>query len=84
LCIHLKRYRCDSLIPSLPSKIATHVQFPMEDLDMRPYCKDLPELSDRVDTSNITKYDLYGLINHRGGGIGGMKKYGLLIYYVLF
>lgn len=42
---------------------------------MRPYCKDLsnekgnPELAD---TLNITKYDLYGLIHHRGV-LGGTK-----------
>jgi hypothetical protein len=44
----------------------------MEDLEMRPYCKDLSsekgnsELADKIDTLNITKYDLYGLIHHRG------------------
>ncbi|CAB4473877.1 unnamed protein product [Rhizophagus irregularis] len=71
LCIQLKRFRYESCFSS---KIATHVQFPMEDLDMRPYCKDLsnekgnPELAD---TLNITKYDLYGLIHHRGVLGGG-------------
>ncbi|RIA91954.1 hypothetical protein C1645_766206 [Glomus cerebriforme] len=63
LCIQLKRFRHETYFSS---KIATHVQFPMEDLDMRPYCKDLSN-----DTLKITKYDLYGLIHHRGGLGGG-------------
>ena len=45
---------------------------------MKPYCKDSsnekrdPELSDKIDTLDITKYDLYGLIHHRGV-YGSMK-----------
>ncbi|RIB03119.1 hypothetical protein C2G38_2149674 [Gigaspora rosea] len=61
LCIQLKRFRFDSY---LSSKIVTHVQFPMEDLDMSPYFKE------SKDSSDNSKYSLYGLILHRGG-IGG-------------
>ncbi|GBB85144.1 hypothetical protein RclHR1_01170028 [Rhizophagus clarus] len=74
LCIQLKRFRYDSCYSS---KIATHVQFPLEDLDMKPYCKDLsnekgnPELAEKLDTLSVTKYDLYGLIHHRGAMGGG-------------
>ncbi|CAG8597624.1 21587_t:CDS:10 [Cetraspora pellucida] len=61
LCIQIKRFRFESYFSS---KIATHVQFPMEGLDMSPYCKGTNESSDN------SKYSLYGLINHRGV-IGG-------------
>ncbi|CAG8554169.1 15402_t:CDS:10 [Dentiscutata erythropus] len=61
LCIQIKRFRFDSY---LSTKIVTNVQFPMEDLDMSPYCK---ESRDSLDNS---KYSLYGLIHHRGV-IGG-------------
>ncbi|CAI2177544.1 18397_t:CDS:10 [Funneliformis geosporum] len=66
LCIQLKRYRFDSY-SYFSSKIATHVQFPMEDLDMKPYSSEkINSEIDNQDTLNITKYDLYGLIHHRG------------------
>ncbi|CAG8463975.1 435_t:CDS:10 [Cetraspora pellucida] len=61
LCIQIKRFRFESYFSS---KIATHVQFPMEGLDMSSYCKGTNE------SSNNSKYSLYGLINHRGV-IGG-------------
>ena len=50
---------------------------------MRPYCKDVSEPSDNIDTLGTTKYDLYGLINHRGGGIGGMQTMDYLFIYLL-
>ncbi|CAG8542497.1 10529_t:CDS:10, partial [Ambispora gerdemannii] len=75
LCIQLKRFRRDYF----SSKITTHVQFPMEDLDMRPYCKDKNREkanTDMHDNQNdesigVTKYDLYALVHHRGGLGGG-------------
>ncbi|CAJ0633733.1 13751_t:CDS:10 [Entrophospora sp. SA101] len=76
LCIQLKRFRFD---PYFSSKIATQVQFPMENLDMRPYCKesiskkncDSPGISEKQESLKVTKYDLYALIHHRGGLSGG-------------
>ncbi|CAJ0766476.1 19575_t:CDS:10, partial [Entrophospora sp. SA101] len=76
LCIQLKRFHFD---PYVSSKIATHVQFPMENLDMRPYCKesvskencDSPGISEKRESLKVTKYDLYALIHHRGGLAGG-------------
>ncbi|KAG0254823.1 Ubiquitin carboxyl-terminal hydrolase 33 [Actinomortierella ambigua] len=63
LCIQLKRFRYDSYFSS---KINTYVQFPMEDLDMRPYLKS-------VDPQELkhTKYDLYAMVRHRGVLGGG-------------
>ncbi|CAG8597425.1 7495_t:CDS:10 [Ambispora leptoticha] len=72
LCIQLKRFRRDYF----SSKITTHVQFPMEDLEMRPYCKDKNANADMHESQNddsmeVTKYDLYALVHHRGGLGGG-------------
>ncbi|CAG8499694.1 11163_t:CDS:10, partial [Acaulospora colombiana] len=69
LCIQLKRFRYSSHT----SKIGTHVQFPMEDLEMGPYCKDssLKSTKDERDVTESTKYNLYGFIHHRGGSGSG-------------
>ncbi|KAG5457911.1 MAG: hypothetical protein BJ554DRAFT_1968 [Olpidium bornovanus] len=64
LMIHLKRFRYDSYFSS---KITTHVQFPTKDLDMRPFVKTVAGEAG----PEITKYDLYALIHHRGGLGGG-------------
>ncbi|CAG8495748.1 33672_t:CDS:10 [Racocetra persica] len=66
LCIQIKRFRFESYFSS---KIAMHVQFPMEGLDMRPYCKETKE------SSNNSKYNLYGLIHHRGIIGGGIMNF---------
>lgn len=58
LCIHLKRFRHE---PALPSKISSHVSFPLTGLDLAPYmgkeCK-----------SGVSKYDLVSVICHHGHG----------------
>ena len=61
--VQLKRFRYDSYFPS---KVGTHVEFPFEDLDMLPYCK---QNSPQLDPS-CAKYDLYAIVHHRGG-LGG-------------
>ncbi|KAG0224367.1 Ubiquitin carboxyl-terminal hydrolase 33 [Actinomortierella wolfii] len=63
LCIQLKRFRYDSYFSS---KINTYVQFPMEDLDMRPYLKSV-----NPQELKHTKYDLYAVVRHRGVLGGG-------------
>lgn len=64
LCIHLKRFRHDY---SFSSKVHTRVEFPLEQLDMRPYlhkrCKD-----------SVTQFDLTAVICHHGAG-GGHGHY---------
>ncbi|EDW32863.1 GL10121 [Drosophila persimilis] len=61
LCIHLKRFRHDL---SYSSKISSHVIFPMEGFDMRPYvhkqCK-----------SEVPIYNLSSVICHHGTVGGG-------------
>lgn len=59
LCVQLKRFRYDYYFSS---KISCAVTFPLENLDMRPYCIDPP--------SNTT-YSLFGIVNHRGSTGGG-------------
>lgn len=52
----------------------------MENLDMRPYCKesvskencDSPSISEKQESLKVTKYDLYALIHHRGGLAGNI------------
>ncbi|KAL7736905.1 hypothetical protein ACLKA6_008783 [Drosophila palustris] len=61
LCIHLKRFRHDL---SYSSKISSHVYFPLEGFDMRPYlhkeCK-----------SQVPTYNLCSVICHHGTVGGG-------------
>ncbi|XP_030369755.1 ubiquitin carboxyl-terminal hydrolase 20 [Scaptodrosophila lebanonensis] len=61
LCIHLKRFRHDL---SYSSKISSHVYFPLEGFDMRPYlhkdCK-----------SMVATYNLSSVICHHGTVGGG-------------
>lgn len=61
LCIHLKRFRHDL---SYSSKISAHVEFPLENFDMRPYihkdCK-----------SQVALYNLTSVICHHGTVGGG-------------
>eukprot|EP01121_Diplochlamys_sp_Union-15-3_P022501 TRINITY_DN9604_c0_g1_i1.p1 TRINITY_DN9604_c0_g1~~TRINITY_DN9604_c0_g1_i1.p1 ORF type:complete len:781 (-),score=104.18 TRINITY_DN9604_c0_g1_i1:57-2399(-) len=61
LCIHIKRFRYDSFFGS---KISDHVAFPLEGLDIRPYCSE-------SSSPDNTLYDLCAVINHRGGLSGG-------------
>ncbi|XP_030558298.1 ubiquitin carboxyl-terminal hydrolase 20 [Drosophila novamexicana] len=61
LCIHLKRFRHDL---SYSSKISSHVYFPLEGFDMRPYLhKDC--------TSLVPTYNLCSVICHHGTVGGG-------------
>ncbi|KAL9915303.1 ubiquitin specific protease 20/33 [Glossina fuscipes fuscipes] len=61
LCIHLKRFRHDL---SYSSKISSHVEFPLEAFDLRPYlhkdCK-----------SQVSLYNLVSVICHHGTVGGG-------------
>lgn len=56
LCIHLKRFRHEVMY-SL--KINSHVSFPLEGLDLRPFLA-------KECTSQITTYDLLSVICHHG------------------
>ncbi|KAL0965180.1 hypothetical protein UPYG_G00277830 [Umbra pygmaea] len=56
LCVHLKRFRHEVMYSF---KINSHVAFPLEELDLRPFlAKDSP--------SQITTYDLLSVICHHG------------------
>uniref|UniRef100_A0A673B190 Ubiquitin carboxyl-terminal hydrolase n=1 Tax=Sphaeramia orbicularis TaxID=375764 RepID=A0A673B190_9TELE len=56
LCIHLKRFRHEVMYSF---KISSHVSFPLEGLDMRPFlAKDSP--------SQVSTYDLLSVICHHG------------------
>lgn len=56
LCIHLKRFRHEVMYSF---KISSHVSFPLEGLDLRPFlAKECP--------SQITTYDLLSVICHHG------------------
>uniref|UniRef100_A0A3Q3GMQ0 Ubiquitin carboxyl-terminal hydrolase n=1 Tax=Labrus bergylta TaxID=56723 RepID=A0A3Q3GMQ0_9LABR len=56
LCIHLKRFRHEVMYSF---KIGSHVSFPLEGLDMRPFlAKESP--------SQVTTYDLLSVICHHG------------------
>jgi len=59
LCIHIKRFRYDSYFSS---KISDHVEFPIEDFDLSPYF---------TGDFDFCLYDLFAIINHRGGLGGG-------------
>lgn len=61
LCVHLKRFRHDL---TYSSKISSPVNFPIVNLDMRPYLhKDC--------TSEVSTYDLTAVICHHGTVGGG-------------
>ncbi|ELV11787.1 Ubiquitin carboxyl-terminal hydrolase 20 [Tupaia chinensis] len=56
LCIHLKRFRHEVMYSF---KISSHVSFPLEGLDLRPFLA-------KECTSQITAYDLLSVICHHG------------------
>ncbi|XP_030634620.1 ubiquitin carboxyl-terminal hydrolase 20 [Chanos chanos] len=66
LCIHLKRFRHEVMYSF---KISSHVSFPLEGLDLRPFlAKESP--------SQITTYDLLSVICHHGtAGSGHYTAY---------
>jgi len=59
LCIHLKRFRFDSYFST---KISRHIAFPLNDLDMSAYLKEV---------SGSYHYTLNAIITHYGGAGGG-------------
>ncbi|KAJ6652281.1 hypothetical protein lerEdw1_012767 [Lerista edwardsae] len=56
LCIHLKRFRHEVMYSF---KISSHVSFPLEGLDLRPFLA-------KESVSQITTYDLLSVICHHG------------------
>ncbi|XP_040818732.1 ubiquitin carboxyl-terminal hydrolase 20 isoform X2 [Ochotona curzoniae] len=56
LCIHLKRFRHEVMYSC---KISSHVSFPLEGLDLRPFLA-------KECTSQVTTYDLLSVICHHG------------------
>lgn len=68
LIVHLKRFKYNqyqsiSYQSHSREKIETNVIFPIQDLDMSPYCS---SISMDSNDSSKTHYDLFGIINHRG------------------
>ncbi|XP_033119161.1 ubiquitin carboxyl-terminal hydrolase 20-like [Anneissia japonica] len=63
LCIHLKRFRHESMT-SYSSKISNYVEFPLEGLDVRQFL-------DKDCSSETTTYDLNAVICHHGTAGGG-------------
>eukprot|EP00741_Cyanophora_paradoxa_P000373 tig00000403_g364.t1 len=61
LVVHIKRFRYDSLFGS---KLSNHVAFPIEELDMRPFCQ-------KNTKSTSFKYDLVSMVQHHGMLNGG-------------
>ena len=62
LCIHLKRFRHDF---SFSTKVSTRVAFPLVDLDMAPW------INREKCQSEVSTYDLTGVICHHGSAGGG-------------
>ncbi|RPA97414.1 cysteine proteinase [Choiromyces venosus 120613-1] len=61
LCIHLKRFRWRShKVRGGKQKVDTHVKFPLEGLDMRPWCEQ--------GINSPILYDLYAVVVHQGTG----------------
>ena len=66
LCLHIKRFRWS---PYSRTKIDTHVDFPLQGLDMSQYL--LSNLHDtRCSNSVSSLYDLAAVIVHHGSGAG--------------
>ncbi|XP_071948143.1 ubiquitin carboxyl-terminal hydrolase 20-like [Antedon mediterranea] len=63
LCIHLKRFRHESMT-SYSSKISNYVKYPLEGLDIRKFL-------DKDCSSEVTTYDLNAVICHHGTAGGG-------------
>ncbi|KAI6191629.1 Ubiquitin carboxyl-terminal hydrolase 33 [Aphelenchoides bicaudatus] len=65
LCIHLKRFRHDTLYNT---KINTKITFPLRELDLQPYM-DIQENSDNQNEEQNYVYDLIGIVSHRGSSV---------------
>lgn len=61
LCVQLKRFKHEGYFSS---KINTQVLFPLEDLDLNPFLS-------HQNSDLEAKYDLFGIISHRGSFNGG-------------
>ncbi|KAK3585299.1 hypothetical protein CHS0354_040246 [Potamilus streckersoni] len=66
LCLHLKRFRWNS---SFRVKIETHVDFPLQSLDMNKYLLNNMHET-RGSCSGSNQYDLAAVIVHHGSGAG--------------
>ena len=60
LCVHFKRFRFDTY---LSTKISRHIAFPLTDLDLSQYQKDM-------DNPLSSTYDLTAVVTHYGGAGG--------------
>ncbi|CAF4207350.1 unnamed protein product, partial [Rotaria sp. Silwood2] len=80
LIIHLKRFKYNhgssyGYFSDSRVKIDTNVKYPVHDLNMTPYC------SSTTDSSQA-RYDLFGIINHRGSAwFGHYTSYARLLSY---
>ncbi|CAF3581966.1 unnamed protein product [Rotaria sp. Silwood1] len=80
LIIHLKRFKYNhgssyGYFSDSRVKIDTNVKYPVHDLNMAPYC------SSTTDSSQA-RYDLFGIINHRGSAwFGHYTSYARLLSY---
>ncbi|CAF2742050.1 unnamed protein product [Rotaria sp. Silwood2] len=87
LIIHLKRFKynhCSSFgyMSSSREKIDTTVKFPIHDLNMAPYCSSISEENQQYDDAPQSRYDLYGIINHRGSAwFGHYTSYARLLAF---
>ncbi|CAF0807692.1 unnamed protein product [Rotaria sordida] len=85
LIIHLKRFKYShsssfGYMSSSREKIDTTIKFPIHDLNMTPYCSSITEENQQDDNSFQSRYDLYGIINHRGSAwFGHYTSYARLL-----
>ncbi|KAL3102229.1 hypothetical protein niasHS_003638 [Heterodera schachtii] len=73
LVIHLKRFRNEGMYNV---KLGSKVAFPLTDLDLRPFIHSEAQF-DPLGCPNPTKYDLCGLITHKGQNL----EYGHYVAY---
>lgn len=74
LIIHLKRFKYNhysslNYMSNYREKIDTTIKFPIHNLDMSPYCSSSTTTDDNY--SLQSRYDLYGIVNHRGSASFG-------------
>jgi hypothetical protein len=63
LCVHLKRFAVDATASFWADKLETPVAFPVEGLDVRPFCAN--------PANHLGLYALGAVANHFGGAGGG-------------
>lgn len=76
LCLHIKRFAHNSYYGS---KVSRQVTFPVNSLDMSPFCKALapPATTKKKRKSKVTitdgtsNYDLFAMVRHQGSSGGG-------------